>query len=242
MSIGLFSIPSVLDIYDVKESFCQYYVDPKVAQENVHSKWKVKVHDNGKAVLQLAVQECGKVVLDSVLNVGPVGFCHIWIEVEGPHEVVTPLPGTTRSLPTWYWYIMPHQLDNRLATALLRLAGVPARTVKKVSLGGDPGGTRLGEVIEADRPDVRYSWTETSRLYPEPDIVTGSHRFCRKDGRREWAAHVKCFTHFLGEAQVSLNATPDSAIGKLGFGTELTGTSNPVWVKHCHVKYRAGYL
>ena len=243
MTIGLFSVPSTVDIYDIKETFSQYYVDPSVAQQNVHPKWKVKIHDNGKAVLQLAVQECGKVVLDSVLNVGRVGFCHIWIELEGPHEVITPLPGTTRSLPTWYWYVIPHQLDNRLASACLKLAGVPAQTVKKVSLGGElVAGTRIGEVIESDQPDVKYNWTETSKLYPEPDIVTGSHRFRRKQGRREWEAHVKCFTHFLADSQVSLKATPDSAIGKLGFGAQLTGTSNPVWVRHCHVSYRAGYF
>jgi len=159
------SVPSVMDIYDVKEMFSRYYVDPDVAQQNVPSKWKVKIHDNGKAVLLVMVQNCKKMALDYILNVGSVGMSHIWIEVDGPPEVVTPLPGTTRSLPTWYWYILPHQLDDRWARLLFGLVGVAAQSVKKVSLGGDPGGTRSGKVIEGYSPDARYSWTETSQLY-----------------------------------------------------------------------------
>ena len=94
---------------------------------------------------------------------------HIWIEVEGPHEVVTPLPGTLRSLPTWYWYILPHQFDDFPARLFFGLAGIDAQSVKSVSLGGDPGGTRSGEVVEGSPTDARYTWTETSQLYPEPD-------------------------------------------------------------------------
>jgi hypothetical protein len=242
MAVGKVSFPSVMDIYDITEMFSRYYVDPAVAQHNVPLKWKVKIHDNGKALLLVMVQNCRKMVLDYLLNVGSVGMSHVWIELDGPPETVSTLPGTTRSLPTWYWYILPHQLDDRWARALFGLVGVAAQKVSKISLGGDPGGTRHGEVIESDSPTAKYNWTETSKLYPEPDIVTGSHRFYRKYGSRESEAHAKCFTHFLGDSQVSLIATPDSAIGKLGFGTSLTGFANPVWVKQCRVKYRVGYF
>ena len=242
MAAGVVSFPSVMDIYNVTEMFSRYYVDPDIAQQNVPSKWRVKIHDNGKAVLLVMVQNCKKMVLNYVLNVGSVGMSHIWIELEGPYEVVTPLPGTTRSLPTWYWYILPHQLNGLLVRMLFGLVGVSSQLVKKVTVGGDPKSTRSGEVIEEDSPDAKYSWIETSQLYPAPDIVTGSHRFYRKYGVRESAAHAKCFTHFLGDSQVSLSATPDSSIGKLGFGTSLSGVSNPVWVKHCHVKYQVSYF
>ena len=242
MTGGIITFPSVMDIYDVKEMFSRYYVDPDIAQHNVPSKWKVKIHDNGKALLLVMVQDCKKMVLDYMLNMGSVGMSHIWIELEGSYEVVTPLPGTTRSLPTWYWYILPHQLNDRRVRVLFGLVGVAAQSVRKVSLGGDPGGTRSGEVAEGDSPNAKYSWTETSKFYSAPDIVTGSHRFYRKYGKRESAAHAKCFTHFLGDGQVSLNASPDSAVGKLGFGTSLTGFSNPVWVKHCRVKYDVSYF
>jgi len=236
------SIPSVMDIYACEETFSQYHVDPDVARQNVPSKWQVKIDGDGKALLLVMVQECDKMVLDNLIDVGPVGMSHIWIEVEGPPEVVAPLPETMRSLPTWYWYILPHQLDNRLARVLFGLVGVDAQLVSKVSLGGDPGGTRSGEVIETDSPEAKYSWTESSQLYAAPDIVTGSHRFYRQYGVRESAAHATCFTHFLGDAQVSLSATTDSMVGKLGFGTSLTGFSNPVWVRHCRVDYRVDFF
>lgn len=235
-------IPSVMDIYGCEEMFSRYYVDPDIARQNVPPKWNVKIHSNGKALLLVMVQQCEKMVLDNLIDVGSVGMSHIWIELEGPPEVVTPLPETTRSLPTWYWYILPHQFDNLLARTLIGLVGIDTQLVKKVSLGGDPGGTRSGEVIEGDSPEANYNWTETSLLYPAPDIVTGSHRFYRKYGVRESAAYAKCFTHFLGDSQVSLSATTDSVVGKLGFGTSLTGFSNPVWVKHCHVDYRVDFF
>jgi len=236
------SVPSVMDIYGCEEMFSQYYVDPDIAQQNVPSKWTVKAHDNGKALLLVMVQQCDKMVLDNLINVGSVGMSHIWIEVEGPTEVVTPLPGTTRSLPTWYWYILPHQLDNPLASMLFRLVGVDARSVSKVSLGGEPDGTRSGEVLESANPQAKYNWTETSQLYATPDIVTGSHRFYRKYGVRESAADAECFTHFLGEGQASLSATSNSAVGTLGFGGSLAGLSNPVWVKHCRVNYWVNFF
>ena len=242
MANGIINLPSVMDIYDIQEMFSRYYVDPEIARQNVPPKWKVKIHDNGKALLLVMVQQCKKMVLDYVVDVGSVGMSHIWIELEGTQEIVTSLPGTTRSLPTWYWYILPHQLDARRARLFFGLAGVAAQSVRTVSLGGDPGDTRSGEVSEGNSPDAKYSWTETSQLYPEPDIVTGSHRFYRKYGSRESVAHAKCFTHFLGDGQVKLSASSDSAIGKLGFGTSLTGFSNPVWVKHCRVKYQVSYF
>jgi hypothetical protein len=109
MHSGIVTFPSVMDIYDIEEMFSRYYVDPDIAQQNIPSKWKIKIHDNGKALLLVMVQNCKKMVLDYIINVGSVGMSHIWIELEGPYEVVTPLPGTTRALPTWYWYILPHQ-------------------------------------------------------------------------------------------------------------------------------------
>jgi hypothetical protein len=136
VSPGIITIPSLMDIYDVKEMFSRYYVDPDIAQRNVPSKWKVKIHDNGKALLLVMVQECKKMVLDCLINVGSLGMSHIWIEIEGPHEVIAPLPGTSRSLPTWYWYILPHELDSHVARAFFGLAGADARLVKEISLGG----------------------------------------------------------------------------------------------------------
>ncbi len=242
MSSGIVSFPSVMDIYDINEMFSRYYVDPDIAQQTVPSQWTVKIHDNGKALLLVMVQECKKMVLDYLINVGSVRMSHIWLELEGPFEIVEPLPETTRSLPTWYWYILPHAIDGFLIRTLFGFAGVDARKVRKISLGGDAGITRSGEVVEGHSHEAKYSWTETSQLYTEPDIVTGSHRFYRQYGVRQSTAHAKCFTHFLGDGQVRLNASNNTMIGKLGFGTSFTGFSNPVWVKHCRIKYRVNYF
>jgi len=236
------SIPSVMDIYGCEETFSHYYVDPGVARRTVPPKWQVKVHENGQALVLIMVQECDKMVLDYLIDVGPVGMSHVWIELEGPEEVVTPLPETTGSLPTRYWFIMPHQLDNRLARVLFGLVGVDAQLVEKVSLGGEPGGARHGEVIEGGSRQAEYTWTETSQLYSAPEIVTGSQRFYRVYGACESEAYAKCESHFLGDAGVSLSATADSVIGKLGFGTSLSGFSSLVWVRHCHVNYGVGYF
>ena len=242
MNSGAIFLPSVMDIYDVKEMFSRYYVDPDIAQQNIPPKWKVKIHDNGKALLLIMVQDCKKMVLDYLINVGSLGMSHIWIEIEGPDEIITPLPGTTRSLPTWYWYILPHELDSYVVRVLFGLAGVDARVVRKISLGDNSDATRSGEVIEGHSSESRYYWTEVNKFYPKPDTVTGSHRFYRKYGLRESVAHARCFTHFLSDGQVNLTATAKSMIGKLGFGTSLAGFSNLVWVKHCRVNYRVRYF
>jgi hypothetical protein len=241
MATSKITFTSLMDIFDVNEMFSRYYVDPETAQKNVPPKWKVKIHDNGKAILLVMVQHCKKMALD-YLSIGQVVMSHIWIELEGPDEFVPPLPGTTRTLPTWYWYILPHQVDKAIAKTFFALAGVSSKRVEKISLGGEPGGKRYGEVIEKHSTGDKYTWTENSQLYSKPDIVTGSHRFFKKYGSRESAAHTKCFTHFLGEGTVTLHASPKSTIAKLGFGTTLTGFSNPVWVKHCRVKYKVSYF
>jgi hypothetical protein len=241
MAAGKLAVTSLMDIYDVNEMFSRYYVDPDIAQHNIPTKWKVKIHDNGKAVLLVMVQSCKKMVLD-YFSIGQVVMSHIWIEIEGPYELLPPLPGTTKTLPTWYWYILPHQVNKASARTFFGLAGVSSQLVKKISLSGEADGTRYGEVIEKDSPEEKYTWIEKIQLYAKPEIVTGSHRFFKKYGIRESTAHTKCFTHFLGESQVTLNASPASTIAKLGFGTTLNGFSNPVWVKHCRVKYRVSYF
>jgi len=229
-------------MYDTEEMFSRYYVDPVTAQKNIPNKWKVKVNENGKAILLIMVQKCKKMILDDIFNIGSVALSNLWIEIEGPSEVITPLPGTSRSLPTWYWYITPHQLDSAWAVSLCSLVGVPAKHVKRISLVGEQTEIRSGEVIEDESIDARYSWTEKIKRYPDPDIITGSHRLYGVFGGRETEAHVRCFTHFLGESEVSLVATSNSSVAKLGFGTSLSGFSNPVWFKHCSVKYKVGFL
>lgn len=231
-SIG---IPSTMDMYDTQEMFSRYPVDPQIAQRNVPPPWRVKIHEDGQARLLVMVQDCSRMILDAVIPLGRVRFSHIWIELDGPAELVEPLEGTSRALPTWYWYILPHQSDRSLVRALFGVAGAPAQLVERVSLGTRVGRSRPGAVRETTT--AGYRWTEVAELYDRPDVVTGSHRFYRRYGRWESEAHARCFTHFLGEGTVRLEASDDSSIASLGFGTSLTGFSNPVWFRHCHVEY-----
>lgn len=230
-----------MEIYNCREMFSRYDIDPDLARQTAPPNWKLKINQNGKALMLVMVQECEKMVLDYVINVGSVGMSHIWIELEGPSEYVDPLPGTARSLPTRYWYILPHQLDNRLAKYLFGIVGVDAEYVREVSIEGDPIQTRSGEVIETSIPDSQYYWTESIQPYPKEEIVTGSQRFYREYGLRSSMAEAKCESHFLGDSQVSLVASPSSSIGMLGFSSTLEGISNPVFVRYCHVNYRVEF-
>lgn len=238
---GNVSVPSVMEIYNCTEVFSRYDIDTDLARQVVPSNWRLKVDQNGKALMLVMVQECENMVLDYVINIGSVGMSHIWIEIEGPKEYVDPLPGTTRSLPTRYWYILPHQLDNRLARFLFGVVGVDAKYVREVSIEGDSIDKRSGEVLEASSPESRYYWTESIQPYSEADIVTGSQRFFREYGIRNSEAVAKCESHFLGDSQIQLVASSSSILGKLGFDSNFDGVSNPVFVKYCHVNYRVEF-
>ena len=239
---GRLSIPSVMDIYGCTEMFSRYPVDPDTARQNVHDKWNVRIHDDGQARMLVMVQHCEKMVLDYVINVGAVGMSHIWIELEGPEEFVSPLSGTVRSLPTRYWHILPHQLDNRLAYYLFKLVGVDAQFISELAIPEAAEGERPGKVVEGDGADEVYSWVEENQLYAEADIVTGSQRFYRKSGVHESDAAAICESHFLGDSRVTLETGADTAVAGLGFGDVLEGYSNPVWVESCHVNYRVQLL
>jgi hypothetical protein len=232
---GGISIPSVMEIYNCSEMFSRFDVDADQARQAVPSDVSLKLNHNGEALMLVMVQECERMVLDHVIDVGAVGMSHIWIEIEGPDEYVETLPGTTRSLATRYWHILPHQLDNRLARFLFGLVGVDAEYVQDISLGGEPIDIRSGEVLEASSPESRFSWTESIQLYPEEDIVTGSQRFFRRYGLRYSEAVAKCESHFLGDSQVNLVASASSMIGQLGFGATIDGIANPVFVEYFHV-------
>jgi hypothetical protein len=239
---GNLSLPSIMEIYGCEEMFSWYYVDPDVARKIVPPEWDPKIHESGKALLLVMVQECDKMVLDKIINLGPVDMSHIWVELEGPEEFLDPYPDTSRSLPTRYWYIYPHQLGSKIAHRLFGLAGVDSQYVDSISLGGDPGGSRNGFVSEIPDLDIQYSWTEQSELYSEPDIVTGSQEFYRKYRNRKSSAQAKCISHFLGDSVVDLNAGTGSAIFNLGFGSILNGYSNPVWVEYCRVHYQVDFF
>lgn len=219
-----------LDMVDCKELFAEFPVDPEIARQNVPQGYEVLIHKNGKAMMLILVQECEKCVFDSLIPVSPMNMSQVWIEIAGPNEVGPPLPDTTGSLPTRYWYILPHQTDRTLAHISFKIAGIDSQLVKEISQGGKPGGVRQGRVIEKKSP-VMYTWTETSKLWPEPKLVTGRQKFYRQYGRfikRASEGSVTCRANFIGDGEIVLKADPASAVGSLKFGTELHGTTKLV--------------
>ena len=151
-------LSSTMKMLGCREMFAEFNLDPAVAGRVVPPEYEVRVHPNGLSVLLLMVQECEKCVLDGVIPISPMGMSHIWIELSGPEDVGPALPGTTASLPTRYYYALPHQVDSALARFALRLAGIDVRMVKRISLGGNPGGIRQGIVVEKQDPETGYRW------------------------------------------------------------------------------------
>lgn len=121
---------------------------------------------------------------------------------------------------------------------MIGIVGIAHQPVKEITLGGRPGGTRQGHVIEK-KGLVTYRWTDMSQLWAKPNLVTGRRKFSRKYGKlvkRTSEGSVICRSNFLGEGPVVLYAEPNSAVGSLGFGTELHGIANPVEVINCHTR------
>jgi hypothetical protein len=219
-----------MDMMECKELFAEFPVDPKIAKQHIPSEYKIRIDRNGMATLLLMVQDCNKGILDGLIRIKPMRMSQIWIEIEGQEEVGAPLPDTTESLPTAYYYILPHQMESRLAHIALTLTGIDSQSVKEITLGERTGDQRFGQIIEK-APSVKYQWTETSQIWKIPKVVTGRRIFYRQYGwliKRTSVGTVACRSKFLGDGRVILNMSPDSAIGRLNFGTTLQGTAHSV--------------
>ena len=222
-----FTIPSKMKMIGCRESFVEFYVDPQVARRNVPTNYEVRKYPNGKANLLIMIQDWDKCILDGILPIKQVKMSHIWIELNGPNEIGPALPGTESSLPTSYYYALPHQIDNKLAVLAFRLAGIDVQQVKRIEVSGKPGESHSVRVVERENPAIGYSWEGSGDLWDEPKILTGRRWFYRQYGKR-WkrksAGLVVCRSSFLGESEIKLTVDDGSMISSLGFGSELPGT------------------
>ena len=221
---------SSMKMVNCKETLAEFYVDPVIAKKNVPTGHDIKVYPNGKAVLLLLEQDCERCILKQILPVHPMRMSHLWIELDGPAEIGPPLYGTAESLPTSYWYSLPHQMDSTLAHLAFSLAGIDTQHVSSIIYSGREGGRQKGVVVENSN-GVKYGWTEESQIWPAPKLVTGRRWFFREYGENMGTRSrglVTCRAAFLGEGKIELKADADSSIGVLGFGTELQGNSNVV--------------
>ena len=219
-----------MDMNRCRELFAEFPVDAAAARQIVPAGYTPRIHAQGTATLLVMVQDCEEGILDGLIHIRPMRMSQIWLEVEGPAEIGPPLDGTAESLPTAYYYILPHQVESGLAHAALALAGIDSQPVKEITLGERQGNRRMGRVVE-EPPNPAYQWVETGEPWTAPRIVTGRRKFYRQYGtwvKRSSEGSVACRSAFLGEGSVVFTASQDSAIGLLMFGTRLEGTSNPV--------------
>ena len=233
--------PCTMKMVRCKEMFAEFQLEPMVARSAVPPGHEVRILPDGMALLLLMVQECHHCILGGVVRVSPMRMSHSWIELAGPEEVGAALPGTAASLPTRYYYALPHQIDNSLARLLLTLVGIDVVKVQRVSLGGEPGGVRHGMVVERASPPTKYSWEESSTIWSTPHVVTGRRWFYREYGRtlkRRSEGLVVCHSSFLGEGTVGLDVDPSSALGRIGIRGTLHGTMSPVEMEYCTVTIR----
>ena len=133
----------------MQKSFVEFFVDPEAARKYVPANHEVRKFPNGKANLLIMIQEWDKCILDGILPIRRVKMSHIWIELNGPDEIGPALPGTESSLPTSYYYALPHQIDNKLAVLAFRLAGIDVQLVKRIEVSGKPGDHHSVRVIDA---------------------------------------------------------------------------------------------
>ena len=173
LSMTLAGCKHTMEMAKCKEMFAEFPVDAAVAKENAPHGYSIQINKDGMATMLLMVQDCEEGILDGLLRIRPIKMSHIWIEIDGPEETSPPLPGTSGSLPTVYYYILPHQFESGLAYIGLVLAGIDSQLVKEITLGERSGDQRPGQVIEKSS-SMEYRWTETSKLSPMPTLLPGN--------------------------------------------------------------------
>jgi hypothetical protein len=233
---------STMKMMRCRELLAEFPVDPETARGTVAPPYPVRVSPDGHANLLLLVQECERCLLDGMLSIRPMRMAHLWVELAGPEEIGPALPGTVASLPTSYWYGLPHQMESRLATLSFRAVGVDIQPVARISTGGAPGARREGQVLEHKASGAGYAWEETTTLWQAPQLLTGRRWFYRDYGtllRRRSVGLVVCRATFLGDGHITLRASQESAIGRLGFGTTLRGNTHAVEIT-CRVRIQVG--
>jgi hypothetical protein len=241
--IALSGCTSTLDLEGCRETFATLPVDRAAAREVVPAALQPRIDAQGRAILLMMVQDCAHARLDGIVPITPMRMTHLWIEVDGPEEVGRTLPGTSASLPTAYYFALPHQIDDGLAQAALAAAGISIMPVERIVLGPLADGIRQGEVVE-DARGTRYAWRETSEAWPEARVLTGRRRFLSEYGTlapRSSEGVVVCKSGFLGQGQLDVHADVASTPGRLARGAPLSGPVSRVEMS-CSARIRVRYF
>jgi len=216
-------------------------VDPARAQGYVPLGYTVFVSDqdaadvsralpDGSAIFIIIYQECSAASWDG-MQLAPLKMVHHWVRIDGPLEIL-PIPGTSRTVPTYYWYMLDDPTTNIDLRRRLREAGVTSSKIESIELGFDKNGVRTGGVVEKNAPgeknDISYSFVENNR--PSEQVPVGVnhrlfHETCDDNGRCTLmkALDSGFIVPFGSGSPVTVTAHPDSSVARLWGTTKLKG-------------------
>jgi hypothetical protein len=216
-------------------------VDPARAQGYLPLGYNVFVSDqdaadvsralpDGSAVLIIIYQECSAASWDG-MQLAPLKMVHHWVRIDGPFEIL-PIAGTSRTAPTYYWYMLDDPTTSIDLRRRLREAGVTSSKIESIALGFDTNGVRTGGVVEKNaagaEDDIGYSFVEHNRP-SEPLPVGVNHRLfhetCDDNGRCTLmkALDSGFIIPFGSGSPVTVTAHPDSSVARLWDTTRLSG-------------------
>ena len=216
-------------------------VDPARAQGYLPDGYTVFVSDqdaadvsqalpDGSAILIIIYQECSTALWDG-MQLAPLKMVHHWVRIAGPHEIL-PVPGTSRTAPTYYWYMLDDPTTSLDLRRKLREAGVTSSKIESIELGFDINGVRTGGVVEKITPgtkdDISYRFVENNR--PTEQLPLGVnhrlfHETCDNKGRCTLmkALDSGFIIPFGSGSPVTVTAHPDSSVARLWGTTEFSG-------------------
>ncbi len=219
-------------------------VDPARARGHVPVGYSVFVSDrdaadvsralpDGSAVLIIIYQECSAASWDG-MQLAPLKMVHHWVRIDGPLEIL-PVPGTSRTVPTYYWYMLDDPTTSIDLRRRLREAGITSSKIESIELGFDVNGVRTGGVVEKSAPgaknDINYSFVENNRSSGQLPIGVNHrlfHEKCDDSGRciLMKALDSGFIIPFGSGSPVTVTAHPDSSVARLWGTTKLSGIAS----------------
>ena len=269
--VGCGSVPNVTEtnttavaktehVFDLacRESAQFLAVDPVRARDHVPLSYTVFISDqdaadvsralpDGSAILIVIYQECSSASWDGT-QLAPLEMVHHWVRIDGPHEIL-PVPDTSRTLPTYYWYMLDDPTTSISLRRSLREAGISSSKIDSIELGFDINGVRTGGVVEKVTPGakevVSYSFVENNR--PSEQLPVGVnhrlfHETCDDNGRCTLmkALDSGFIIPFGSGSPVTLTAHSDSSVARLWGTTELSGIATQFEHMEFKVKISSG--
>jgi hypothetical protein len=202
---------------------------------------------DASAILMVIYQECSAASWDGI-QLAPVKMVHHWVRIDGPQEIL-PVPGTSHTVPTYYWYMLDDPTTSLDLRRRLREAGITSSKIESIELGFDADGVRAGEVVEAYTPsaktEISYSFVENNR--PSEQLPIGVnhrlfHETCDDNGRCTLmkALDSGFIIPFGSGSPVTVTAHPDSSVARLWGTTKLSGIATQFEHMEFKVSIRSG--